>query len=151
MKTLILSMINGLFPVKEKSIIRNDKIFLTSLDTTSGRILMIEEDIFNVWVYMLHRDKKRIDFNGFLCTVINPEISNTTEKANKDTILPKKYISSHGYVKNLKKKDITIHWHKNYASVLIRNRVYLVMDIKSKIGYSKGLLRNCEYGKPLEG
>ncbi len=145
-------MINGLFAAKEKSLKRSDKIFLTSSDAISGRTLMIEEDAFNVWVYMLRLDKKGIDFNGFLCTVINPKLSTikVNENTNKDKALPKKYINSCGYIKNLKKKDISIHWHKDYASILIKNKVYLVMDITSRMGYSRGLSGSCEYGKPLE-
>ena len=76
--------------------------------------------------------------------------NNLKDIETDDKALPKKYINSCGYIKNLKKKDISIHWHKDYASILIKNKVYLVMDITSRMGYSRGLSGSCEYGKPLE-
>ena len=130
-----------------------DTIFITSTDNATGRTIMIEENEYNVWVYLLRSDKGGIDFKGFLCTVINPKKNDASiqEKPVADTLLPSSIVNSFGYIKNIRKKHISIHWQPDYVSVLVKNKVYLIMDIVSKVSYSKGLAEDCEYGKCLEG
>lgn len=145
-------MINGLLKAKENRTKRTDKIFLSSSDSVSGRTLMIEEDEYNVLVYVLEPDNAGIDFISFLCTVIYPKSYNadSSELDADASLLPRDYISSFGFIMNLKKKDLTIHWQRDYVSILIKDKVFMILDLAAKVGYSKGLLKACKYGKPLE-
>lgn len=156
MMTQLLSIFSILFPKnkQEKLINDNRRFFLTSTHTTSGRILMIEEEAYAVWAYLLHPDKESIDFDGFLCAVVNPLSSDIQPyeitKGRRDAPLPATFANKYSYIKNLKKKDIKIRWEKEYATILIKKKTYLVMDINARTSYSKALVKDCTYGKHLE-
>lgn len=154
MKTLLLSMFDGLFmqEVSVNSERNTDTIFLKDTDPVSGRTLMIEEDAHNIWAYMLSPDKAEIDFEGFLCTVVDPHKSdiNYQEISKADGPISANLTNSYTYIKNIKKKHITIHWKKKHVVILIKNKVHLVMDMNTKTSYSKGLSEDCTYGKVLQ-
>lgn len=158
MKTQLVTIFDMLFGMnlKEKNV-ENDsasKIFLTDTDISSGRTLMIEEETYAVWAYLLCEDKENIDFDGFLCAVTDPFTSNITPQEithkKKDAPLPLIFANEYSYVENLKKKDIKVHWEKEYVAVFIKKDLYLVMDTKTRCSYSKGLIKDCDYGMQLK-
>ncbi|WP_024768775.1 hypothetical protein [Aquimarina macrocephali] len=157
MKIELLSIFDGLFSVntKEKKPEKSTaKIFITDTHTNSGRTLMIEEETYAVWAYLLSTDKEDIDFDGFLCAVIDPKFSGVNSHKNilerRDAPLPALYANRYSYVKNLKKKDIKIHWQEEHVTIFIKKKVYLIMDLNTKTSYSKGLADDCDYGKQLK-
>jgi hypothetical protein len=157
MKIELLSIFDGLFSVntkEKKQETSTAKIFMTYTHTNSGRTLMIEEEDYAVWAYLLSIDKEEIDFEGFICAVINPRFSDVKSYKNtrerRDAPLPAIYANRYSYVKNLKKKDIKIHWQEEYVTIFIKKRVYLIMDLNSKTSYSRGLADDCDYGKRLK-
>lgn len=153
MKTLVLSIINGFFTkeTNENSRLNTERIFLKDTDPNTGRALIIEEDEYNVWVYLLSIDKKEIDFDGFLCTVASPLEFGTIDKGvhKKEAPLPVKYSNKYSCVKNLRKEHITIDWQNNKINVWIKDKMYLIMNMDTKTSYSKGLAFDCIYGKNL--
>ncbi|AXT60607.1 hypothetical protein D1816_09665 [Aquimarina sp. AD10] len=154
MKTILSSIFDGLFSAeirKDSNRISNN-LFFAATDPISGRILMIEEDDYSIWGYMLSPDKEEIDFDGFLCTVVTPsKQKNDLKKISKHrNPLPAQFANSYSYIKNLKRKDIRIHWKEKCAAILVRNKVQLVMNMDTKTSYSKGLSTDCLYGKTLE-
>ncbi|WP_074408103.1 MULTISPECIES: hypothetical protein [Aquimarina] len=157
MKIELLSIFDGLFSVntkEKKQETSASKIFMTDTHTNSGRTLMIEEEDYAVWAYLLSTDKEDIDFDGFLCAVIDPRFSDVKSYKNirerRDAPLPALYANRYSYVKNLKKKDIKIHWQEEYVTIFIKKKVYLVMDLNARTSYSKGLANDCDYGKQLK-
>ncbi|WP_103864340.1 hypothetical protein [Aquimarina sp. I32.4] len=156
MKSQLLSLLNRFVNTDtEKSTSRVTKIFLTDTHASSGRTLMIEEEAYAVWAYLLSPDKEEVDFDGFLCSVVDPKSSKTKgilydAKGIKDKPLPSFYANQYCYVKNLKKKNIKVLWGQKTVTILIKEKVYLVMDLMTKTSYSKGLIRDCEYGKQLK-
>ncbi|TSE06083.1 hypothetical protein [Aquimarina algiphila] len=156
MMAQLLSIFNVLFSKnQQENLVHDDsRIFLTSTHTTSGRILMIEEEAYAVWAYLLNPDKESIDFDGFLCAVVDPLSSDIhpyeITKGRRDAPLPATFANKYSYIKNLKKKDIRVHWEKECAIISIKKKKYLVMDINAKTSYSKALVKDCTYGKHLE-
>ncbi|MDY8134029.1 hypothetical protein [Aquimarina sp. 2201CG5-10] len=155
-KVMLLSLFTSIFPTnttKEKPQKNTDKIFITTTDPVSGRTLIIEEDIYSVWVYLLQSNKQGIEFEGFLCSVQDPKVLdiNISEIVKNGGTPPitNAFSNAHSYVKNLKKKDITIKWLENQAQVKIKKEVYLIMDFISKTSYSKGVSKDGYYGKKL--
>ncbi len=153
MKTLILSIINGLFTkeISKSSKPSNNSIFLKDTDAISGRTLIIEEGEHHVWVYLLTVDKKEIDFEGFLCTVVSPVKSLMPEDnlPKKEQPLPLKFVNKYSWIKNLKKEHIKVDWQENQVRISIKGKPYLIMDMNAKISYSVGLSSDCVYGKKM--
>lgn len=156
MKTQLVTIFDMFFGAKCKKEIVEDstsKIFLTHTDTSSGRTLMIEEEAHTVWAYILCEDKENIDFDGFLCAVTDPFSSNITPQeithGKKDAPLPSVFANKYSYVENLKKKDIKIQWEKEHVNVFVKKNLYLIMDINTRSSYSRGLLKDCDYGMRL--
>ncbi len=157
MKTLLLSIFDGLFATtnpKEATTRSTNRIFITSTNARSGRTLMIEEETHAVWVYLLRSDQEGIDFEGFLCSVSDPLAADINpkdiNKSRREAPLPPAFANKYSYVKRLRKRDIAVHWHKEYVTILIKRKVYLVMDLQTKTSYSKGLAKDGSYGKKLE-
>ncbi|WP_299314097.1 hypothetical protein [uncultured Aquimarina sp.] len=156
MKLILLSIFTSVFAIgtpKTRSEGTIDGIFITSTDPISGRTLMIEEDEYSVWVYVLNLDKQGIDFDGFLCSVVDPEsITISPKEATKNGNSPPlttNFANKHSYIKNLKSKDIQVHWKQNRIEIKLKKEIYLIMDLDSKISYSKALSTDCYYGNKL--
>ncbi|GGX10732.1 hypothetical protein [Aquimarina muelleri] len=157
MKTQLVTMFDMFFGAKSKNKIVEDstsKLFLTHTDTFSGRTLVIEEEAYTVWAYLLCENKENIDFDGFLCAVTNPFTANniTLQKitpTKKDIPFPSVFANEYSYVENLKKKDIKINWRKDHINIFIKTSLYLIMNIKEKCSYSKALTKDCDYGMQL--
>ncbi len=153
MKTLILSIINGFFAREENEPqkLNTNSIFLKDTDSNTKRILIIEEDEYNIWVYVLSIDKKEIDFEGFLCTVVSPIKSDIANRDihKKEAPMPIKYTNKYSWVKNLKKEHIKVDWQDNIVNVWIKDKLYLIMNTDTKTSYSKGLSSDCRYGKKM--
>ncbi|MEW7291678.1 hypothetical protein [Aquimarina sp. 2304DJ70-9] len=154
MKTFFLSVIDGLFhaQTKENSTKTENNVFLTSTD--AGRTLIIEEDAYSVWVHVLSPDRGDVDFEGFLCSVVDSKLlkKDIPERIEdkKEIPLPISLSNHYSYVRNLKNEDIQIDWEKDQVSVYIRNVLYLIMDLTTKTSYSKSLAKDCIYGKILK-
>ncbi len=156
MKLILLSIFTSVFAIgtpKTRSEGTVDGIFITSTDPISGRTLMIEEDEYSVWVYVLNSDKQGIDFDGFLCSVVDPEsITISPQEATKNGNAPPlttSFSNKYSYIKNLKSKDIKIHWKQNRIEIKLKKEIYLIMDLESKTSYSKALSQDCYYGNTL--
>ncbi|MGY3795099.1 hypothetical protein [uncultured Aquimarina sp.] len=156
MKLILLSLFTSVFAIgepKTKLVANVEGIFITSTDPISGRTLMIEEDEYSVWVYLLNKDKQGIDFDGFLCSVVDPEsITISPQEATKNGNAPPlttNYANKYSYIKNLKSKDIKIYWKQNRVEIKLKKEIYLIMDLQDKISYSKALSQDCYYGNSL--
>ncbi len=156
MKTLFLSVFDGLFSTRTKENSRKieNNLFLTYTNATTGRTLIIEEDLYSVWAYILCLTKEAIDLEGFLCSVTDPKVSekevHCTAINKKKRPFPVSLANRYSYVKNLQKKDIQVDWQGECVHVHVRGDLYLIMNLKTKISYSKGLAKDCLYGKVLK-
>ncbi|MCK7591175.1 hypothetical protein M0G43_11365 [Subsaxibacter sp. CAU 1640] len=139
--------------MKPSSINKDDKIFIQSSSPINGQILIIEEDDYSVWCYILDKNKSEIEFSGFLCSVGDPTKTNLDLNKIKDSGLPPpliaKYANEYSYSKNLKESDISIKWFETKVEIFIKGEKYLLMDLEDKISYSKGLSMDGPYGKML--
>jgi len=157
MRLIMLSLFTSVFAIGAPKTTRSeeitDTIFITSTDPISGRTLMIEEDEYSVWVYVLNADMQGIDFDGFLCSVVDPEsIEISPKEATKNGNAPPlttSFSNKYSYIKNLKSKDIKVYWKQNKIEIKLKKEVYLVMDLKAKTSYSKALSKDCYYGNSL--
>ncbi|KAA1247877.1 hypothetical protein [Aquimarina sp. RZ0] len=156
MKLILLSLFAGVFSIdtsKIKSETTIEKIFITSTDSESGRTLMIEEDEYSIWAYVLKPNMEGIDFDGFLCSIIDPKSMEIDPKeATKNgnaTPLTATYANKHSYIKSLSAKDIKIYWKKDRIEIKLKKEIYLIMDLKTKTSYSKALAKDCYYGNKL--
>ncbi|WP_299211054.1 hypothetical protein [uncultured Aquimarina sp.] len=156
MKLILLSIFTSVFAIgapKTRSESSVDGIFITSTDPISGRTLMIEEDEYSVWVYVLNPDKQGIDFDGFLCSVVDPEsITISPKEATKNGNAPPlttNFANKYSYIKNLRSKDIKVYWKQNRIEIKLKKETYLIMDLDSKTSYSKALSTDCYYGNKL--
>lgn len=156
MKLILLSIFTSVFAIgtpKTRSEGSVDGIFITSTDPISGRTLMIEEDEYSIWVYVLNPDKQGIDFDGFLCSVVDPEsITISPKEATKNGNAPPlttNFANKYSYIKNLKSKDIRVYWKQNRIEIKLKKETYLIMDLDSKTSYSKALSTDCYYGNKL--
>ncbi|MHA7057843.1 hypothetical protein ACWGOQ_0011520 [Aquimarina sp. M1] len=156
MKIILLSLFTSVFAIgtpKTRSPRTVDGIFITSTDPVSGRTLMIEEDEYSIWVYVLNKDMQGIDFDGFLCSVVDPEsITISPKEATKNGNAPPlttAFANKYSYIKNLKSKDIKVFWKQNSIEIKLKKETYLIMDLKTKTSYSKALSEDCYYGNTL--
>ncbi|AXT58522.1 hypothetical protein J8L88_22385 [Aquimarina sp. MMG015] len=156
MKLILLSIFTSVFALgtlKTRTENNTDGIFITSTDPISGRTLMIEEDEYSIWVYVLNPDKQGIDFDGFLCSVVDPEsITMSPKEATKNGNAPPlttDYANKYSYIKNLKSNDIKVYWKYNRIEIKLKKETYLIMDLESKTSYSKALSKDCYYGNTL--
>ncbi|MBQ0735937.1 hypothetical protein [Aquimarina celericrescens] len=153
MKTLILSIINGLFTkeVREPKKLHGNSVFITATEPIIGRTIIIEQDSYSIWVYLLTPNKLEIDFDGFLCSVVTPVKPNGTLKdfTIKEQPLPIEFSNKYSFIKNLNKEDIKIDWQENQVILSIKEEVFLIMNMETKTSYSKSLSCNCPYGKSL--
>ncbi|MFD2561624.1 hypothetical protein [Aquimarina rubra] len=156
MKLILLSIFTSVFAIgtpKTRSESTIDGIFITSTDPISGRTLMIEEDEYSIWVYVLNSDKQGIDFDGFLCSVVDPEsITISPKEATKNGNAPPlttNYANKYSYIKNIKPKDIKVHWKQSRIEIKLKKETYLIMDLETKTSYSKALSEDCYYGNKL--
>jgi len=156
MKIILLSLFTSVFAVgtpKTRSGSTVDSIFITSTDPISGRTLMIEEDEYSVWVYVLNPDMQGIDFDGFLCSVVDPQsIILTPKEATKNGNAPpltSNFANEHSYIENLKSKDIKVYWKQDRIEIKLKKETYLIMDLTTKTSYSKALSKDGYYGNTL--
>ncbi len=157
MKQIIPSLFTDIFFLdsnKTKTIkTTSDKIFMTSTDTVSGRILMIEEDDYSVWAYILKPNMEGVDFDGFLCSIVDPyalkiDPKEATKNGNA-TPLTSNFSNQYSYIRNISSKDINICWKQDQIEIKLKKETYLIMDLKTKVSYSKALSRDCYYGNKL--
>ncbi|WP_108803583.1 hypothetical protein [Aquimarina sp. Aq107] len=156
MNLILLSIFTSVFAIgtlKTRTENNTDGIFITSTDPISGRTLMIEEDEYSIWVYVLNPDKQGIDFDGFLCSVVDPEsITLSPKEATKNGNAPPltiDYANKYSYIKNLKSNDIKVYWKYNRIEIKLKKETYLIMDLENKTSYSKALSKDCYYGNTL--
>ncbi len=156
MKPILLSLFTGIFSVdtdKTKSKNTTDKIFITSTDKPSGRTIMIEEDDYSVWVYVLKPDFQGIDFDGYLCSIVDPSTLDIGPKEatinGNATPLTAEYANEYSYINDLSSKDIKINWKQDVLEISIKKKNYLVMDLKTKTSYSKALAKDGYYGNSM--
>lgn len=130
-----------------------DRIFITSTDFESSRTLLIEEDENSVWAYLLKPNKEGIDFDGFICAVKNPKAIQAgvveTTKNGSAPALTSAFANKYSFIKKLRKQDIKIVWNDTSVSVCIKDDVYLVMNLNTKMSYSKGISKSGPYGEPF--
>lgn len=158
MKLILLSLFTSVFAIAEpkpktKSNETTNSIFITSTDPLSGRTLMIEEDEYSVWVYVLNPDMEGIDFDGFLCSIVDPaSITISPKEATKNGNSPPltaNLANKYSYIKNLKSKDIKVYWKQDRIEIKLKKQTYLIMDLENKTSYSKALSEDCYYGNKL--
>ena len=156
MKIILLSLIANVFAIgepKTRSSNITEGIFITSTDSISGRTLMIEEDEYSIWAYMLNKDIEGIDFDGFLCSVVDPKsITINPKEATKNGNSPpltNEFSNKYSYIKNINSNDIEISWKDNRIEIKLKKEIYLVMDLETKTSYSKALAKDCYYGNTL--
>lgn len=157
MKQILPSLFTDIFFLdsnKTKSIkTPNDKIFMTSTDSISGRTLMIEEDDYSVWVYILKPNMEGVDFDGFLCAIVDPQFlkidPREATKNGNATPLTSNYSNQYSYIRDISSKDINVYWKQDSIEIKLKKETYLIMDLKTKVSYSKALSRDCYYGNTL--
>ncbi|GAA3509444.1 hypothetical protein GCM10022393_22390 [Aquimarina addita] len=156
MKPIVLSLLTDVFSKdssRTKSKTTINRIFITDTDPQSERTIMIEEDEYSIWAYLLQPDMQGIDFDGFICAVIDPKTMKIDPKdATKNgnaTPLDATFSNQYSYVKGIKKEDINVSWKPNKIEVLLKKELYLIMDIETKTSYSKALASDCYYGNKL--
>ena len=157
MKQILPSLIADIFFIDttktKPSKTTTDKIFMTSTDAESGRTLMIEEDEYSIWAYILKPNMEGVDFDGFLCAIVDPNSLNIhPEDATKNgngTPLTAHYSNQYSYMRNVSSKDIHIYWKQDQIEIKLKKEIYLIMDLKTKASYSKALSKDCYYGYTL--
>lgn len=154
MKAFFLSVFNGFFIRGTKKDYEDvdDYIFLTSTDPDTQRTLIIEGNSHAVWAYMLSVDKESIDFKGFLCNLVDRHLLPNRPSKNKDiieTFLPAYLLNQYSCVKGLKRKDIKIIWGEEQVDIHIKNILYMVMNLRTKMCYSKAISKDSSYGSAL--
>lgn len=156
MRPILLSLFMDAFSIgtfKSKSAPSKNRIFITTTDPQSERMLMIEEDEYSIWAYLLQPDMQGIDFDGFICAIVDPETMKINPKdATKNgnaTPLTSVFANQYSYVKEVTKKDIGIVWKQDTIKITVKNELYLIMDLETKTSFSKALSTDCYYGNKL--
>ena len=130
------------------------KIFIESTSSFDKKTLIVEEDKYSIWCYILNENKIGIDFDGFLCSVTKPvknksDITKIINSGNPPPLL-EKYANEFSHVKKIKPEDIKIEWKESSVEVFIKNELYLKMDLNNRISYSKSIKIKGPYGIPLK-
>lgn len=151
--SFFLLVVSTSFTSEDHCITQQEKVFIQTSNPNNGQLLIIEEDEYSVYAYIIRKDKKGIDFDGFLCSVVDPKKDDLDLEAIMESGAPppliKKYANDFSYVKNLKEKDITITWNSTSVEIKIKGEKYLIMDFVNKVSYSKSLKMDGPYGKML--
>lgn len=147
---MLISFFSNVFDSKKDK----EPIFISSKDPNSNCTLLIEEDEYSVWAYLLRPDKEGIDFDGFLCAVQDPKtIQINVKEAIKNGVAPPlstTFANKYSYVKKLRKQDIRIVWEDVSVMIYIKDELYLIMNLQTRISYSKGISKRGPFGEPLE-
>ncbi len=156
MKLILLSLVAGIFwidPSRTKFENTFQKILITNTDQDSGRTLMIEEDEYSIWAYVLNAHAPGVDFDGFVCSIRNPKTLEIDPKeATKNGNAPPltaAFANKYSYIENVSVHDIKIRWTPHQIEIKLKDETYLIMDLRSKTSYSKALSQNCYYGNSL--
>lgn len=128
-------------------------LFIESNDDASGKTLIVEEDQYSIWAYILTDQKDGIDFDGFLCSRIDPmkhkiDPISVTDQGGAPPIFPP-YSNEFSFVAEVNRKDVEIRWGRTQVEVYLKGVKYLVMDFENKKSYSKAIGKDGPFGGML--
>lgn len=130
-------------------------IFLELIDTNSGRTVIIEENDNSIWAYVLTPDNQNIDFDGFICSTIDPVEANSPliQQKMKEGFAPPlsvEFTNEYSVLKEVNPNDIKVVSGDSTIEIYLKNEKYLVLDLTNRTGYSKAISKPGGYGNPLK-
>lgn len=147
-----LDIIRGL---KEGETYEQVEIFISEINDQINKALVIDGDQHTVWAYCMEmiNDEQELLFNGFLCsrgTIVNKSedvkryIGNDLQPPLLET-----YTNEYSIHNSIVNSDFQIEWKSEVVKVYINQTLYLIMDMKNRISYSKSINQEGPYGIPI--
>lgn len=147
-----LDIIRG---IKEDEVFEQEEIFVSEINAQLKKAIVIDGDQHTVWAYCMEmiNDEQELLFDGFLCsrgTTVN-ESEDVKQYISNDLQPPlmaayKNEYSIHNSIVN---SDFKIEWNGENVNVYINDTLFLIMDTKNKISYSKSINQKGPYGIPI--
>lgn len=134
---------------------KKEKIFISQRIENLDKSIIIEEDENAVWAYLMDRDFKKIEFDGFICARQPPIDSldnlDNQRKGNPPPLI-KKFANEFSYISVIQDDQIKIEpdIEHQLVNIIIRDELYLSMDLKTNKSYSKALSKDGPYGLALK-
>lgn len=147
-----LDIIRGL---KDGETFEHDDIFVSEINRELNRAIVIDGDQHTVWAYCMEmiNDEQELLFDGFLCsrgTIVteSEEVQNYIKNGLQPPLMEeyKNEFSIHSAIIN---DDFKTKWDRNTIKVYINETLYLVMNMKDQISYSKSIIKEGPYGEPI--
>ncbi len=117
--------------------------------------VVIEEDKYSIWAYVVDKVENKIVLDCFLCTrgtqILNS--SKVQEFINQGFAPPlsKMYSNSFSIIEDLAEEDIKINYDEGLIRLNIKDIEYAILDLKNKKSYSKSISNSGPYGHELNG
>lgn len=136
------------------------KLFIQSTDPDSGKMLVLEEDNYSIWAYILAEKggEMRMEFDGFVCSVadpvelnVQPEDMHGILQQGNGPALMSSFANEYSYQPGLRKEDVDIVWKNGIAEIWLKKVLYLRMNTEEKQSFSKSLAKDGPYGFKLAG
>ena len=131
---------------------KEEKIFISQMIEELDKSIIIEEDENSIWAYLMNKDFKLIEFDGFLCSIQPPTDSyDKKDIQKKPPPLINEYANEFSYLPTIRGDQIRIETdiENQLVKIMISNDLYLRLDLEAKKSYSKGLSKDGPYGLTL--
>ena len=131
------------------------EIFISDFNEEVNKTLVVEGDEHTIWAYVLNSldGQNNIEFQGFLCsrgTLVEEEseIGDYIDQGFAPPLL-RSFSNEYSVQEEITANNISIFWDKEKVGVLVDEVTYLILDYTNKVAYSKGVLEESPYGRPL--
>lgn len=140
---------------KDGELFEHEEILVSEINEELNKAVVIDGDQHTVWAYCMEmiNDEQELLFDGFLCsrgTIVSDskEVQNYIENELQPPLMEgyKNKYSIHAAIVN---DDFKIKWERNTIRVYINETLYLIMNMKNRISYSKSITKEGPYGKPI--
>jgi len=138
---------------RQLQLVTQKMIYIKEVNPNNDITLIIEEDIYSIWAYLLN-DTSEIIQDGFICStghLVNSqeEIKNAIDNGLAPPLL-KNFANEHSIQTNLNENDIEFEWQsKDEITVKIYGTKYLRMNIGTNESFCFAINRDGPYGKKM--
>ncbi|WP_370979718.1 hypothetical protein [Agaribacterium sp. ZY112] len=113
--------------------------------------VIVENDGFSVWAYLLNRDETGIEKDTFICSPISPDSvldRKYIEEGNPPKIT-EEYATESAKIDDISRKDIYVKTTgEGDFCILVKREAFAAIYKDEERGYSKAILKSGGFGNP---
>lgn len=131
-----------------------EKIHVKFENPNGNEYVIIEEDDYSIWSYVMDTETDTIIFSGFICA-IQPPVADTTDLIHfmEEGIAPpllESYANEYSIVLDAHAEDFQVLWSEDAADIFMGPVFYARLNVKHKLHFVVSIAEDGIYGYSLE-